>query len=201
MIPCPVKNPGKPESKNLFSASMQQIEKYDIPLVGFCAYSGTGKTTLLKNLIPLLQNCGLRVAVIKHSHHDFEIDYPGKDSFELRKAGAEQILIASQYRIAHITELRNLDDAPPLVELLQRLDRSTLDLVLVEGYRHEKFPKIELHRPSLNKPLIFPADPSVIAIAVDEPLDQPTNGLPLLDLNKPEIIADFIAENVIAATS
>ncbi len=180
---------------------MQQIEKYDIPLVGFCAYSGTGKTTLLKNLIPLLQNNGLRVAVIKHSHHDFEIDYPGKDSFELRKAGAQQILIASPYRIAHIIEMENLDDAPPLAELLQQLDRSALDLVLVEGYRHENFPKIELHRPSLNKPLIFPSDPSVIAIAVDEPLDHPTDGLPLLDLNKPKMIADFIAANVIAATS
>ena len=167
------------------------------PLLGFCAYSGTGKTTLLKNLIPLLNKHGLTVGVIKHSHHDFEIDYPEKDSFELRKAGAQQMLIASQYRIAHITELKHRDDAPPLDALLHHLDHSTLDVLLVEGYRHERFPKIELHRPALKKPLIFPQDPSVIAIAADAPLAQDTGELPVLDLNGPEMIADFIVEQIL----
>ncbi len=167
------------------------------PLLGFCAYSGTGKTTLLKKLIPLLRQQGMRIGVIKHSHHDFEIDQPGKDSYELRKAGAQQMLIASQYRIAQITELENQTDAPPLKEILTRLDTSALDLILVEGYRHEKFPKIELHRPSLKKPLIFPGDDSVIAIATDEKSAIANAGkLPLLDLNSVEAIADFITDHV-----
>ncbi len=165
------------------------------PLLGFCAYSGTGKTTLLKKLIPLLRQRGMRIGVIKHSHHDFEIDYPGKDSYELRKAGAQQMLIASKYRIVHITELEKQNDAPPLKEIVACLDTSALDLILVEGYRHEKFPKIELHRPSLKKPLIFPNDDSVIAIATDEALtDIDTGNLPVLDLNSVQTIADFIID-------
>jgi len=167
------------------------------PLLGFCAYSGTGKTTLLKKLIPLLRQQGMRIGVIKHSHHDFEIDQPGKDSYELRKAGAQQMLIASQYRIAQITELENQNDAPPLKEIITRLDTSALDLVLVEGYRHEKFPKIELHRPSLKKPLIFPDDDSVIAIATDEALTNiDTENLPVLDLNQADNISRFIVDYV-----
>lgn len=179
---------------------MAKKNRNTLPLVGFCAYSGTGKTTLLKKLIPLLKKRGLSIGVIKHSHHDFEIDHSGKDSFELRKSGAQQMLIASQYRIAQITELENRTDAPPLDELLQHLDSATLDIVLVEGYRHEAFPKIELHRPSLNKPLIFPTDSSVIAIAVDETITCPTSNLPLLDLNNPNMIADFIVTTIIVNT-
>ena len=176
---------------------MKNEHKKTTPLLGFCAYSGTGKTTLMKKLIPLLRQQGMRIGIIKHSHHDFEIDYPGKDSYELRKAGANQILIASQYRIAQITELEKQNDAPPLKEIVYRLDTSALDLVLVEGYRHEKFPKIELHRPSLKKPLIFPNDDSVIAIATDEKSAIANAGkLPLLDLNSVQAIADFITDHV-----
>lgn len=182
------------------------MDDLKIPVVGFCAYSGTGKTTLLKQLLPLLREKNLHIGVIKHSHHDFEIDYPGKDSYELRHAGAEQMLIASRHRIVHITELSGRDDAPALEEMIARLDHDSLDLILVEGYRTEKFPKIELHRPSLGKPLIFPQDQSVIAVASDEPFveetlvegrDMPT----LLDLNRPTQIADFILSNILGRSS
>ena len=168
-----------------------------IPLIGFCAFSGTGKTTLLKKLIPILRQRGIRLAVIKHSHHDFEIDHPGKDSYELRKAGANQLLIASQHRIVHITELEERADAPPPKELIGQLDLSTVDIVLVEGYRHEAFPKIELHRPALKKPLIFPDDDSVIAIASDEPIAPGDRAIPRLDLNNVSMIAEFIEHQII----
>ncbi|HFD87007.1 MAG TPA: molybdopterin-guanine dinucleotide biosynthesis protein B [Gammaproteobacteria bacterium] len=165
---------------------------FEVPLLGFCAYSGTGKTTLLKKLVPLLKKQGLGLAIIKHSHHDFEIDYPGKDSYELRHAGAEQMLIVSQHRLAHIVEYHGRHEAPPLSEILPKLDTDNVNLVLVEGYRHECFPKIELHRPSLAKPLIYPDDKNVIAVASDEPLT-PDEAMPtLLDLNNDSAIVDFI---------
>jgi len=159
------------------------------PVLGFAAYSGTGKTSLLVRLLPLMKLQGLRVAMIKHAHHDFDIDSPGKDSFELRKAGADQVLISSDKRCALITEYEKCAE-PGLGELVNRLDMDAIDLVLVEGYRHLPFPKIELHRPSMGKPLIFPDDKYIIAVASDESLD--TKGLPLLNLNVAEEIAGFI---------
>jgi len=158
------------------------------PVLGFAAYSGTGKTTLLTRLLPLLAARQLRIGIIKHSHHDFEIDREGKDSYRLRKAGAVQTLIASPYRTALIEE-RQPPREPRLDELLARLDRDTLDLVLVEGFRHESFPKIELHRCATGKPFLYPNDPSIIALASDGTADI---HLPLLDLNRPEQIAEFI---------
>jgi len=163
--------------------------KFSKPVLGFAAYSGTGKTTLLVRLLPLLKAKGLRVAMIKHAHHDFDIDKPGKDSYELRKAGAEQMLIASDKRWALMVELDEPAE-PELEDLIANLNVGECDLVLVEGFRHLQFDKIELHRPSLNKDLIYPDDRSVIALASDEAVDAKT--LPLLDINKPEQIADFI---------
>ncbi|MGB5277187.1 MAG: molybdopterin-guanine dinucleotide biosynthesis protein MobB [Gammaproteobacteria bacterium] len=160
-----------------------------IPVLGFAAYSGTGKTTLLRKLIPLLKQNGLRVALIKHAHHDFDIDKPGKDSYELRKAGADQVLVASAQRIAWIRE-SDTDEDPRLEDLIDALDLAQIDLVLVEGFRHISFPKIELHRPSLHKDLIFPVDSSVIAVATDETID--TDGLPRLDINRPDEVMRFI---------
>ena len=142
----------------------------DVPVLGFAAYSGTGKTTLLVKLIPLLIERGIRVALIKHAHHDCDIDIPGKDSYELRKAGAGQVLIASDKRQALLTEAAVTED-PGLEDLVNRLDLTGVDLVLVEGFRHAAFPKIELRKPSLNKNLIFPDDQDVIAVATDKRID------------------------------
>ncbi|HFD79932.1 MAG TPA: molybdopterin-guanine dinucleotide biosynthesis protein B [Gammaproteobacteria bacterium] len=162
------------------------------PVLGFAAASGTGKTTLLCKLLPLLAAGGLRVGVIKHSHHDFDIDRPGKDSYRLRQAGARQMLIASPWRTAWIEEQEQRRE-PQLDELLQRLQRERLDLILVEGFRHVAFPKIELHRRALERPLLYPQDASIIAIASDEEVDAP---LPRLDLNRPEEVAHFILDLV-----
>jgi molybdopterin-guanine dinucleotide biosynthesis protein MobB len=162
---------------------------FNVPVLGFAAYSGTGKTTLLVKLIPLLREQGIRVALIKHAHHDFDIDIPGKDSYELRKAGADQVLVASSNRRALIKEMV-IEADPQLQDLINELDLSNVDLVLVEGFRHVAFPKIELHRPCLDKDLIFADDSSVIAVASDEEID--TGVLPFLDLNQPEEITQFI---------
>lgn len=164
-------------------------DKFRKPLLGFAAYSGTGKTTLLVKVLPLLRARGLRVAMIKHAHHDFDIDQPGKDSYELRKAGAEQMLIASNFRRALMTETP-AGAEPELAELLAELNLEAIDLVLVEGFRHHAFPKIELHRPSTGKDLIFPGDRDVVAVASDALIE--TGGLPLLDLNSAKEVADFI---------
>jgi len=160
------------------------------PVLGFAAYSGSGKTTLLSELLPLLVLDNLRVGVIKHSHHDFEIDQPGKDSYRLRKAGARQMLIASPYRTALISEQPAAQE-PELGDLLTKLDRGHLDLVLVEGFRHIAFPKIEIHRAVTGKPLLHPEDDSIIAIASDTEIN---TTLPRLDLNRPQDIAEFITE-------
>ena len=164
---------------------------FTIPVLGFAAYSGTGKTTLLTRLVPLLKDRGLRIAVIKHSHHDFEIDTPGKDSYQLRKAGAVQTLVASPYRDALITE-HAVQAEPQLADLVNRLDHDSIDLVLVEGFRHEAFAKIELHRPALGKPVLYKDDSSIIAIASDIPMG--IDDLPKLDINNPLQIAQYISE-------
>lgn len=161
-----------------------------IPLLGFAAASGTGKTTLLTQIIPLLKNYGLRVGLIKHSHHDFEIDHPNKDSFRLRMAGASPVMLVSKYRRAIITELTALQE-PCLDEQLKLFNQSELDLILVEGFKTEVFPKIELHRHALGQALLYPTDPHIIAIATDTPLQTP-DYLTQLDLNNPELIANFI---------
>jgi len=165
-----------------------------LPIVGFAAHSGTGKTTLLKELLPLLRARGLRVGVVKHAHHSFDLDHPGKDSYELRKSGAAQMLIASRSRWALVVELAR-DREPRLDEVLLELDQAALDLILVEGFKDEQFPKIELHRPGLGRPLLFPEDDAIIAVASDTPLDD-ARRLPQLDLNRPEEIAAFIVDYV-----
>ncbi|MGB1702796.1 MAG: molybdopterin-guanine dinucleotide biosynthesis protein B [Cycloclasticus sp.] len=158
-----------------------------LPVLGFSANSGTGKTTLISLLLPLLKERGLQVGLIKHSHHNFETDQPGKDSYRLRKAGASPVLLVSKYRRAIITELPG--DEPRLEDQLACFPADSLDLMIVEGFKHESFPKIELHRAELKAPLLFRQDPSIIAIASDTPL---STSLPCLDLNKPEEVADFI---------
>jgi molybdopterin-guanine dinucleotide biosynthesis protein B len=163
-----------------------------IPVLGFAAFSGTGKTTLLKQLLPLLRQQGLRIGMIKHTHHDFDIDQPGKDSYELRKAGASEMLVASGRRWALMVETEKSGD-PILQDMLKRLDQSELDLILVEGFKHERFPKIELHRSNLNKPRLYPDDASIIAFATDDRSEQQT-AIPQLDLNNCAAIAGFILD-------
>lgn len=166
------------------------MQNAQIPILGFAAFSGTGKTTLLTEVIPILKSNGLRIGLMKHGHHDFEIDQPGKDSFRLRKAGASPVMLVSSRRRAIITEIMP-EKEPGLDDQLKLFDQAELDLLLIEGFKTEKFPKIELHRPSLNKPLLYPDDPDIIAIASDGELETP-DYLIKLDINKPEIIADFI---------
>jgi molybdopterin-guanine dinucleotide biosynthesis protein MobB len=170
---------------------------YPLPLVGFCAYSGTGKTTLLTHLLPLLRLRDLRVGVVKHAHHMFDIDYPGKDSYELRLAGASQMLVASRKRMAWVKESQDNRPEPVLEEALLALETDHLDLVLVEGFKQAAIPKIELHRPALGKPLMYPAMSNIIAIATDAPLADRNINLPLLNLNQPVEIAAFIIETIL----
>ena len=169
--------------------------QFPIPVIGLCAYSGTGKTTLLTQLIPLLKKQNLRIGVVKHAHHKFDIDHPGKDSYEFRQAGAEQVAVASKNRIAWIKELTDNKDEPVLSDALTALDTNDLDLVIVEGFKSESFPKIELHRPSLGKPLMCTQDKNIIALATDAPVTL-TAAPQLLDLNDINKMAEFIISYV-----
>jgi molybdopterin-guanine dinucleotide biosynthesis protein B len=166
------------------------IAHASVPILGFVAASGTGKTTLLTALIPLLKDRGLRVGLIKHSHHNFQIDQPGKDSYRLREAGASPVMLVSAHRRAIITELKP-EQQPSLGEELKYFDQSAIDLLLVEGFKAEAFPKIELHRAELGQPLLYQDDANIIAVASNTKLVIP-EGLTLLDLNKPDSIASFI---------
>lgn len=163
-----------------------------IPVLGFCAYSGTGKTTLLKQLIPELNQRGLRLAVIKHAHHNFDVDIPGKDSYEMRKAGARQMLVASHVRWALMTEDAR-DDDPELVHLLKQIEADKVDIVLVEGFKKLALPKIELHRAAHGKPFIYTQDDNILAIACCDDTELPSE-LRRLDLNNVNQIADFVVE-------
>lgn len=167
------------------------ISQFKVPLLGFAAYSGTGKTTLLEQLIPLLVGHGLRVALVKHSHHDIEMDKPGKDSYRLRKAGASQVVLAGTHRSVCFHEYEQAHDSQ-LTEQLALLNTELLDLVLVEGYRDQPFPKIELHRPSLGKPFLHIDDQNIIAIASDQKLVSP---LVKLDINNIEQICAFVLQH------
>ena len=160
-----------------------------IPLLAIAAWSGTGKTTLLKKLIPALCAHGIRPGLIKHTHHDMDVDKPGKDSYELRKAGAAQTLVASSQRWALMTETPD-DTELDLAYLVSRMDASTLDVVLVEGFKHEAVAKILLWRQNCGHSLQeLILDEHVIAVTSDEPLEI---SVPVLDLNNIEQIANFI---------
>lgn len=163
-----------------------------VPVLGFAAFSGTGKTTLLVKALNLLKQRGYRIATVKHAHHSFDTDAPGKDSYEMRRAGAVQVIIGSRQRWALVTETENALE-PNLDELLRHLDQDRLDLILVEGFKSEPFPKIELHRPSLRHPLMYNTDKSIVAVASDAPLNVKLD-VPVLDLNSPDEIVTFILE-------
>jgi molybdopterin-guanine dinucleotide biosynthesis protein B len=157
---------------------------------GIAGWSGAGKTTLIERLIPALIGQGLRISLLKHAHHRFDIDHPGKDSWRHRRAGASQVLVASSQRWALMTELRDAPE-PGLDELLSRFD--PCDLVLVEGWKFSPIPKIEVYRPALGKPPLHPDDPWVAAVASDSAVE--ANGLPTLALDDIAAIAAFVVDH------
>lgn len=170
------------------------LENLPTPLLGFCAFSGTGKTTLLTKLIPILKQQGIKLAVIKHAHHNFDVDHKEKDSYKLRHAGAAQMLISSSQRWALMSELDDTQPELNLLQLVAHIDHKNIDLILVEGFKKEAIPKIELHRPSLGHPLLCNEDTNIVAIAVDDACTIPAK-LCCLDINKPKAIATFITSH------
>jgi len=184
------------------------LDRQPVPLLGIAAWSGVGKTTLLEALLPRLRQAGLRVAVIKHAHHRFDIDRPGKDSYRLRQAGATPMLVASRERFALMMETpcnetpcnetpgeevqaSPEDDGPDLAALLAHVQLMRPDLILIEGFKNWPLPKLELHRPSLGKPLLAGDDPWVQAVASDDLLKLPA-GVAALDLNDLTTLTAFV---------
>jgi molybdopterin-guanine dinucleotide biosynthesis adapter protein len=159
-------------------------------IFGFAGYSGSGKTTLIERLIPLITERGIRVSLIKHAHHTFDVDQPGKDSHRHRKAGCTEVLVTSSRRWALMHELRGAPE-PTLEELAKRM--SACDLLLVEGFKREVIPKLEVYRAEVGEPLIHPHDQNIVAIATDARLN---TKLPQFDLNAPQPIAEFIVRHV-----
>ncbi|MTW20006.1 molybdopterin-guanine dinucleotide biosynthesis protein B [Allochromatium palmeri] len=163
----------------------------DVPVLGFVAPSGSGKTTLLRRLVAALQAQGLRVGYLKHAHHSFDLDRPGKDSYEIRAAGAAQTLLASRERWALQVENDHKGEDPDLDAMLARFERDRLDLVLVEGFKHARYPKIEVYRAALGQPPLYPDDPEIIALASDDP-PPVTPHPPVLPLNDIAELVEFI---------
>ena len=159
-------------------------------IFGFAGYSGSGKTTLIEKLIPLFVQRGLKVSLIKHAHHTFDVDQPGKDSFRHRHAGCTEVLVTSSRRWALMHELRGAPE-PTLTEQIERL--SPCDLLLVEGFKHEQIPQLEVDRAVVGESMIHPHDSNIVAIASDAKVD---TQLSQLDLNAPEAIAAFILKQV-----
>ena len=161
-------------------------------LIGFAAYSGTGKTTLIKEIVGILKKSNYRVSVIKHAHHNFDVDEPGKDSYEIKKSGAENMLISSSNRWALMHENHSNDELS-LNDLLNILDKIESDITLVEGFKAENFPKIELYREEIgkNRGLLSNKDNNIIAVATDTNIEVKSN-LTKLDINNPSEIATFI---------
>lgn len=171
---------------------MSELSTYP-PVLGFAAISGTGKTTLLVQVIPLLKQQGLRLGMVKHAHHSFDIDQPDKDSYELRHAGAQSMLVGSRRRWALMVETPEAEE-PTLATLLEHLPTAQLDLILVEGFKHERFPKIELHRQRASRNWLYPDDPSIIAVATDSWESMPNSDIIALDINQHDAIAEFILQ-------
>jgi molybdopterin-guanine dinucleotide biosynthesis adapter protein len=161
-------------------------------IIGLAGYSGSGKTTLLSKVIPRLTARGLTVSTLKHAHHEFDVDQPGKDSHTHRMAGATEVLVASSRRFALVHELRG-EAEPALATLLCKL--APVDLVLIEGYKREPHPKLEVHRAAVGMPLLASTDPAVVAIASDVAL--PKAPVPVLDLNDVEGIVDILISRAV----
>lgn len=156
-------------------------------VLGIVGWSGSGKTTLITKLIPVLTNRGIRVATLKHAHHAFDVDHPGKDSHEHRKAGACEVIISSSRRWVQMHELGNQPEAT-LAELLARV--APCELILVEGFKTERHPKLEVFRHSVGKSPLHPSDSRIVAIATDEA--SPNAGVPVVNLNDVAAVADLV---------
>jgi molybdopterin-guanine dinucleotide biosynthesis protein B len=159
-------------------------------IFGFAGWSGSGKTTLIERLIPLMVARDLKVSLIKHAHHTFDVDQPGKDSYRHRHAGSTEVLVSSSRRWALMHELRGAPE-PGFAELIERI--SPCDLVLVEGFKQEKLPKLEVYRASVGESLIHPHDRNIIAIASDQRLN---TKLPQFDLNDAPAIASYVLHHL-----
>ena len=157
---------------------------------GFAGWSGSGKTTLIEKLVPLFVAEGVKVSLIKHAHHTFDVDQPGKDSYRHRHAGCTEVLVTSSRRWVLMHELRGVEE-PPLAEHVRRM--SPCDLLLVEGFKREPIPKLEIYRAEVGEPPLHPHDENIVAVASDGEVD---TRLPRLDLNQPRAIADFILRHV-----
>lgn len=162
---------------------------------GFAGYSGSGKTTLIEKLIPRFVARGLRVSLIKHTHHGFDIDRPGKDSYRHREAGCQEVMVTSNQRWALMHELRG-EAVPTLEDHVAVL--APCDVVLVEGYRSWPMPKLEVFRPTVGHPPLFPQDPDIVAVASDAPVD---TRLPVLNINDGARIAEFVLRHLGLAES
>jgi molybdopterin-guanine dinucleotide biosynthesis protein MobB len=165
-------------------------------IIGLAGWSGSGKTTLLINVIPRLVARGLKISTVKHAHHNFDIDKPGKDSHSHRIAGATEVLVGSANRWALVHELRGQIE-PGLRELLAKL--SPVDLVIIEGYKREPHPKLEVYRAAVGKPLMQPDDPQIVAIAADTPL--PSARVPVLSLDDIEGIAELLLKHAVVIST
>ncbi|APV51130.1 molybdopterin-guanine dinucleotide biosynthesis protein B [Betaproteobacteria bacterium GR16-43] len=159
-------------------------------VIGIAGYSGSGKTTLIEKVIPLLVAAGLRVSLVKHAHHEFDVDQPGKDSWRHRHAGCAEVLISSSRRWALMHELRGATE-PSLQEQLKHL--APCDLVIIEGFKSAAIPKVEVHRKLADAPLLFPDDPNIVAIATDEHL---ATSLPQFALDDANAVAAFIIRHL-----
>lgn len=158
-------------------------------VLGISGWSGSGKTTLITKLIPLLSGRGVRIATLKHAHHNFDVDQPGKDSYEHRKSGACEVIVSSARRWVQMHEISDGTEAT-LSELLRRL--SPCDLVLVEGFKHERHPKLEIFRSAVGKTPLHPQDPHIVAICSDQQF--PGISIPVVDLNDIEAVAKVVLE-------
>ncbi|HXE22848.1 MAG TPA: molybdopterin-guanine dinucleotide biosynthesis protein B [Rhodoferax sp.] len=163
-------------------------------VVGFAGYSGSGKTTLVEGLIPMLKQCGQRVSVVKHAHHRFDIDHVGKDTWRHRQAGAFEVVVASDQRLALMREFERPTELS-VHQLIAELD-DTVDWVLVEGFKHSDLPKVEVWRACLGKPARYAEDDFIVAIATDSPRQLPQATIrPVLDLNAPDAVAAWLINN------
>lgn len=163
-----------------------------IRVLGFVGSSGSGKTTLIEQLVPRLSRAGLSVGVMKHAHHGFDMDRPGKDSYRARAAGAAQVLVASRERWALMGEVAEPADEPDFLAMLGKFDPEQVDVILAEGFSREAYPKIEVYRPEHGQPpRCWPRDPNVFAVASSAPLET-VAPVTWLDLNRPDLVTEFL---------